>query len=443
MLIFKKHPVLMMVLAMLAIEVMVGFFAFHQSIQQQQQSLIERAKTLAASIDSTEILPLTGSEADNNLPAYQALKRKLIRIGEVNTDVTSVYLNGYRNGAVFFFADSVAFGEVDEATPGLIYDEATPLFISVFTEGKTIFEGPVSDRWGSWVSGIAPIFDPATANVLASVGLDVDGAVYAHTVILLTAIPVLSLGTLFLLILVLFVRYLKNKQFVTLRSKFVSIASHELRSPVAGIVWAVQSLLKRSDVTMDAETQHTMSLIEQSGQQVLGTVREILELSKLQGAEDSKLVMMPVDIRALIGEVIQSMALVAQQARVTMDTDDTFPAKLVIVCDRDKTKRVFSNIITNALKYAYCDSEVHLGYQKEKGMHIVSVENHGVGIPAAEQGEIFKTNFRASNAERSLIAGTGMGLRLVKELMEMQGGEASFRSTPNLVTVFYISFKDR
>jgi signal transduction histidine kinase len=381
--------------------------------------------------------------SDEELPAYHELKQKLIRVAQVNTDVTSVYVTGFRNGDIFFYADSVASGLVDEATPGLVYDEATPLFKTVFTVGRTVFEGPISDRWGSWVSSLVPVFEPATGLVIASVGLDIDSLIYKKNVAIATLVPMLLFGVVFLLGLVGYVRYRKNKEVLTLRAKFVSIASHELRSPVSGIVWAAQSLLGRADAALSAGAREIITQIEKTSRQILGTVGEILDLSKLQGAEANRVVMNGVDITALVKEILQSLALVAQQAGIRVRLDDSMPAKLMVLCDKEKTQRVISNIVTNALKYSKQNGEVVIGYRHEDGMHTISIQDDGVGIPEGEQGKIFQSNFRASNVERSLIAGTGIGLHLVKELMERQGGSVRFTSKPGAGTTFYIQLKDR
>jgi hypothetical protein len=260
--IFKKHPSLLIILGLVVIEFIIGYVAFQNAAKSEQHSLLERTQTVAAAIDSSEILPLSGDETDVNTLPYQLIKQKLIRVAAANADVTSVYITGYRNGNIFFYADSVANGEVDEATPGLVYGEATPLFISVFTEGKTIIEGPLSDRWGSWVSGIVPILEPTTGLVIASVGLDMNSATYTKNIWMATAVPVLLFGIFFLLVLVVYVRYQKNKEMLILRAKFVSIASHELRSPVSGIVWATQSLLSRAGAALDAGSREVVTQIE-------------------------------------------------------------------------------------------------------------------------------------------------------------------------------------
>lgn len=441
--IFHKRVLPYIAVGIILAELFIGGIAYQNAVSNEQGSLLERTKTVAAALDIDEIMQLRGDMSDEALPAYWSLKQKLIRVAEVNTDVTSVYVTGFRNGDIFFYADSVASGEVDEATPGLIYDEATPLFRSVFLENQAIIEGPMSDRWGSWVSGIVPIGDANAGFATASVGLDIDTALYTRGIWMATAVPMLVSGVLFLLFLIGYMRYQKNREVLLLRAKFVSIASHELRSPVSGIVWAAQSLLSRADAVPSQTTHEVLTQIEKTGRQILGTIGEILDLSKLQSAQTRKVVMNGVDITQLMTEVMQSLTLVAQQAGVSVRFDASLPHKLLILCDREKTRRVISNIMTNALKYSKRGGEVIIGYQFADKQHIFSIQDSGVGIPEAEQGRVFQGNFRASNVERSLIEGTGIGLYMVQELMRAQGGTIRFVSKPNVGTTFFIQLRDR
>lgn len=150
-----------------------------------------------------------------------------------------------------------------------------------------------------------------------------------------------------------------------------------------------------------------------------------------------------VDLALLIHEVAESLSLVAKQAMVSVVIDQSLPEKLLTVCDREKTQRVLSNIVTNAIKYSKNGGEVVIGYARGSRKHVITVKDSGVGIPAAEQAHIFQPHFRASNAEHSLIAGTGIGLHLVKELMNKQGGDVSFSSKEGEGTIFFIEIKDR
>ncbi len=446
---FLKKPVFWIVFlgALISLS-LVGYLAYQNVRAQEQRSLVERAQSIAAALSADEILALAGDESDLNNPAYWSIKNKLVRIGEVNADVTSAYLMGlYLHSEygqdnleeiVFFFADSVASGDVDEAEPGLTYEEATPLLKTVFYDGVTVFEGPVSDRWGSWVSGLAPVISEQTGEVVALFGIDVDSKIYWRKVLLAMAVPILIVAVLFLIIASAYIHYTKNRELLNLKAKFVSIASHEMRSPVAGIVWAAQSLVKQAGAMLEPGVRKTIGLIEEAGKRLLQTVSDILDLSRLQGAEANKVVLVSLNLRELVEGVMKSLALVSQERGVIANLDVSFPASITAMGDRQRTERVVANILTNALKYSPRGAAVEVGYHKDPKKHVISVADHGVGIPEGEQDKIFGGGFRASNAEASLVAGSGMGLHMVRELMQSQGGDVTFVSKPGEGTTFFI-----
>lgn len=438
----KKNFFLAAIFFIVAVEIAVGVVTYHFAQSSEQESLFLRTQTVAGAFDVREIAQLRGEMSDEATPAYQSLKQRLVRIGKVNPDVVSVYITGYRSGEVFFYADSVESGEVGEATPGLVYDEASPEFVSVMTEGMTIFEGPLADRWGTWVSAIAPIFDSTTGAVVASIGMDINASAYQIGVATKTLVPVLLLGVALLIFLIGYVRYVKNKELLMLKARFVSIASHELRSPVASIVWATESLLKSPAGEISQASSATIGLISQTGHQILETITEILDLPQLQG-DKAGVRMETVNMLGVILEITKSMTLVAREHQITLQPDSSLPDRFEIVCDRAKTKRVISNVITNAIKYSPKGGVITLGYRRENGFHGVTVADQGIGIPQAEQGGIFKAEFRASNTASSGVAGSGFGLHLVKELMDAQGGTISFESRPGTGTTFFIAFKER
>ncbi len=435
----QKHRFLLLSIAMLATLIAVGVVTYHFAALAEQEKLVERTQTVASALGASEIAQLSGDITDLDTPAYQLLKDRLIRIGVVNTDVVSVYVTGYRQGTVFFYADSVAEHDVDEAAPGLEYPEATPLFKSVFTEGNTTFEGPLADRWGTWASGLVPVLDPITGAVIAAVGMDIDGNVYRLRVVTRTAVPVSLLGMVFLLCFIVYFRYTKNKELLDLKSKFVSIASHELRSPISGIIWATESL--KTTTAIDPDIKKTIELVGSTGRHLLSTVNEILNLSALEGAHVQKVTRGLVSMKALVVEIIESLVLVAQERDVEIVIDASLTDSVEIVCDREKTKRIVSNVLTNALKYSSKGGTVTIAYRAERGVPVVSVSDQGMGVPVSEESRIFKGDFRAGNAAQSEIAGSGMGLHLARELMERQGGTIRFESSAGKGTTFFIRFK--
>lgn len=145
--------------------------------RHQRERLLRKAVLAAGSIQPALLLRLQGDLSDLERPAYQAIKAQLSTIQAIYPECRFVYLMGRRDapsGMVFHFADSEPQDSPDYSPPGDEYGEASEKLKRVFSTGLPITEGPLADRWGVWVSALAPVKDPVTGSVIAVLGLDID-----------------------------------------------------------------------------------------------------------------------------------------------------------------------------------------------------------------------------------------------------------------------------
>ncbi|MBN2723425.1 MAG: PAS domain S-box protein [Deltaproteobacteria bacterium] len=137
-----------------------------------RQDLAVRAQTAAASINNLRLGALTGKKSSENNPDFKRIKHQLASIRKVNTDSRFIYLCGLKNGQVIFLLDSENSRSSDYSPPGQVYTEATPVLKKTF-KGDTVYvEGPIVDRWGSWVSAFVPVMD-SKGKTTAVLGMDV------------------------------------------------------------------------------------------------------------------------------------------------------------------------------------------------------------------------------------------------------------------------------
>jgi PAS domain S-box-containing protein len=159
--------------------------------QKRRQTLLTEARLVANAINLRYIRDLTGSLADLDSPSYQRLKEQLALVRSAQPEYRFVYLMGCdAQGQIFFFVDSEPSGSRDESPPGQTYDEAGDVCRSVFVTGRGGIEGPYDDRWGRWISGLIPITDPDSGNVLAVLGTDVDVSTWVRAMTLECVPPV-------------------------------------------------------------------------------------------------------------------------------------------------------------------------------------------------------------------------------------------------------------
>jgi PAS domain S-box-containing protein len=143
-----------------------------------KESLKTLAMVASQAIDVKELKQLKGLPSDVNTAPHASLKRVCTNISEQHEQVRYVYLMGLRGGEVFYYVDAEperystdSFAEVDET--GLVYEYSTEELIESFSDGSPFVEGPVSDKWGIWISALAPVMDPDDGKVLAVIGIDI------------------------------------------------------------------------------------------------------------------------------------------------------------------------------------------------------------------------------------------------------------------------------
>lgn len=149
-------------------------FVVANGVHYERSRLMARTVAVTHVVNLDSLMLLTGRPEDEQAPAFRALVEQLIRVRRDNRDVRFVYLMGRVDKAIVFIVDANDPDSPDYSPPGQVYEEATPELVHSFSSGEPFVEGPTVDRWGTWVSGLAPIKDPSSGRVLAVLGMDVD-----------------------------------------------------------------------------------------------------------------------------------------------------------------------------------------------------------------------------------------------------------------------------
>ncbi len=435
----KRISYITILIAILIAGFFVTFTTVRLAIRAEQDSLVKRSATIAAGFPPDVLNTVSGTEADIASQAYLDLKTALVRIRKANTDVRFVYVLGKREGDVFFYADSEDSSSNDYSAPGDVYHEVTQEVRDSFDTGIAFVEGPVSDRWGTWISGLAPLRDSNGA-VAGIVGIDIAAHSYYRTIIFASAVPGLLTLIAVILLAAGYHDARKNDELLRIKSRFLSVASHELRSPLAGIVWGTESLLRHRD-DLDEHARQMIFRIHASAVYMSETVGDILDTSRFNAVAQNRIQREAVDLAELVRSVAGVLALTGEQRDISVVFDPSFPERIALVFDKEKIRRVFANVIGNALKYSQAKGVVTISYELKDGQHIVTVADQGIGIPLAEQKHVFATYYRASNAQKHDVRGTGMGLHFVKQLLELHGGRIWFESKEGEGTTMHVALK--
>lgn len=173
---------------------------------RMREDLIRRASLVSWALNPAHVQSLLGAREDESASLYRRVKQQLMMTRSLYPDVRFIYLmRRSPDGRVIFLADSEDPESKDYSPPGQVYEEASPELQSVFYSGHSLTEGPIEDRWGIWVSALAPVRAPGDAEVIAVLGLDVDAAKWRRRVVQATTAPlVFTLAMLTILVVLRF-----------------------------------------------------------------------------------------------------------------------------------------------------------------------------------------------------------------------------------------------
>jgi PAS domain S-box-containing protein len=225
-----------------------------------------------------------------------------------------------------------------------------------------------------------------------------------------------------------------------MKSTFASIISHELKTPVSLIKGYAQTLA-RPDAKWDAETaRQSLQIIEEEADRLEGLINNLLDASRIQ-AGGLRLDFDDVDLQTLAVKVAQGYRTQTQQHQIELD----FPKPLPPVRgDEERLRQVLTNLVGNAIKYSPGGGVIRIGGWDEadptSGQRVVLyVADQGIGIPPQDLDKIFERFYRGDSTLRRSTAGAGLGLYLVKAIVEGHAGEIWARSEPGKGTTFFVA----
>jgi len=222
------------------------------------------------------------------------------------------------------------------------------------------------------------------------------------------------------------------------KSKFTSLVSHELRSPLTSMLAFADLLARNKEGTLTSRQMEFVEAVRRGGRAMNVLVDDLLNLSRIE-AGTFKLERQEFDATGALQEHVRSFAPIAESKKQTVAVSLPEESNWVDA-DPDRFGQVISNLLSNASKYSPEESEIELDARTEGDRLHVAVRDHGIGISRADQRKLFTAFFRAGNKETRSEKGTGLGLCITKSLVEMHGGQISIESEPGTGTAvsFYI-----
>ncbi|MBU1149216.1 PAS domain-containing sensor histidine kinase [Patescibacteria group bacterium] len=220
------------------------------------------------------------------------------------------------------------------------------------------------------------------------------------------------------------------------KTEFVSLASHQLRTPLTAISWYTEMVLAGDAGKITPEQKKYLEEVYSGNKRMIGLVNALLNVSRL---ELGTFMVEPEEttLKALAELIIKELDHVIKKKKMkfVFDYDETIPKMML---DVKLITMVFQNLMSNAVKYTPEGGKVSLIVKKEGDKAKITIADSGYGIPKHQQNRIFSKLFRADNVTQRDTEGTGLGLYLVKEIVETAGGKVWFESEEDKGTSFFV-----
>jgi two-component system phosphate regulon sensor histidine kinase PhoR len=203
-----------------------------------------------------------------------------------------------------------------------------------------------------------------------------------------------------------------------MKSSFVAMASHELRTPLTAIKGFSSTLLEGLDVDMYSkeDQREFLGIVVGECDRLRRLIDDLLNTSRIEAGESLKPNYTHVDIRTLLDKVQKVQQQATTKHTVKLEVANELPDS--IVGDEDKLDQILTNLLNNAIKYAPNGGDVTIHAKREGNELVIGVKDQGLGIPKDHLGKVFEKFHRVNNEDNRKIYGTGLGLFLVKHLVE-------------------------
>lgn len=223
-----------------------------------------------------------------------------------------------------------------------------------------------------------------------------------------------------------------------LKSDFVSVASHQLRTPLSAVVWEIELLLTKNKRGLNERQKKSLETISSLSCRMTRLVNDLLDVTRI---DQKRLILRKeaVDIVSITERMVEDFTSLARSRNIIIELNANKKRIPKITGDPERIKLVVENLLNNAIKYVVKRGRIEIKIVRRDNTVVFSIRDNGVGIPEEQQGQVFEKFFRSDNVVKYQTEGTGLGLYISKNIIEQTGGKIWFQSIENVGSVFNFS----
>lgn len=223
-----------------------------------------------------------------------------------------------------------------------------------------------------------------------------------------------------------------------LKSEFLSVAAHQLRTPLSAVKWVFNLVLEERMGKLNDEQKSFLMKGKESNERMVRLVDDMLTVTRIESGR-SEYTFYKISVKSIIDDLTPDFTAAAETRGIRLLFDVNVAEPTDAMVDTEKIRFVFDNLIDNALKYTPSGGTVTVTLRRADQSVVLTVADTGIGIPDAEQRNIFAKFFRATNAVKVVTDGNGLGLFVVKTIVERHGGTVAFQSIMGQGSTFTVT----
>jgi len=222
-----------------------------------------------------------------------------------------------------------------------------------------------------------------------------------------------------------------------MKTEFVSIVSHQLKSPLSGMKWSLDLVLGKRIGELNDKQNDYLKSTQENVSRMIRLVNDLLDVSRIESGR-IKMIPQKVPLDKTVKSIAKELEFFAKanNTEIKLKIEDNIPEASV---DPTRIRMVVQNLVDNAIKYSSGQGAVEISLSKKDNFLCCQVKDYGVGIPKDQQGKIFDKFFRSNNVIKRQTVGTGLGLYIAKAVVESSGGKMGFKSREEKGSTFWFT----